>query len=85
MNRNSVTGRRKWRLSSKLYLLVALIVVSTLIYLEQSALLYVVSTLAVSIIMLVVAFAKLEEKDKDQHEISAEKVSAESERIRKRA
>jgi heme O synthase-like polyprenyltransferase len=52
--------RRTW-----LYALIALIAVSALIYWEQTALLYVLSTLAVSALMLIVAFAKLETTDKE--------------------
>ena len=59
-NRN----RRKWRGRTKLYALTALIVVSALIYWEQSALLYVVSTLFICLVLLAVAFADLEGKDR---------------------
>lgn len=89
MTRTSVTGRRKWRLNSKLYLLAAVVVVSALIYWEQTALLYVVSTLAISVIMLIVAFANLERTDKEQQQASlteqSEEVFTASERLRKRA
>jgi len=55
--------RRKWRGRTKLYALGALIIVSALIYWEQAALLYVVSTLMICLVLLAVAFADLEGKD----------------------
>ena len=55
--------RRKWRGRTKLYALAALIIVSALIYWEQAALLYIVSTLMISALLLAVAFANLEAKD----------------------
>lgn len=56
--------RRKWRGRTKLYALAALIIVSALIYWEQAALLYVVSTLMICLVLFAVAFADLEGKDK---------------------
>lgn len=56
--------RRKWRGRTKLYTLAALIVVSALLYWEQAALLYVVSTLFICLILFAVAFANLEGKDR---------------------
>ena len=56
--------RRKWRGRTKLYALAALIIVSALIYWEQAALLYIVSTLMISALLLAVAFANLKTKDR---------------------
>ena len=42
--------------------------VCALLYWEQAALLYVLSTLAICGLMLVVAFSNLEAKDKELHE-----------------
>ena len=56
--------RPKWRGRTKLYALAALIIVSALIYWEQAALLYVVSTLMICLVLLAVAFADLEGKDR---------------------
>ncbi len=80
-------GRRKWRFNNKLYLVAAVGVVSALIYWEQTALLYVVSTIAICAIMLIVAFANLEGKDKEQQQSLAEQTEevSRSERLRKRA
>jgi hypothetical protein len=55
--------RHKWRGRTKLYALGALASVSALIYWEQAALLYVASTLFISVVLIVVAFANLERKD----------------------
>jgi hypothetical protein len=56
--------RRKWRGRTKLYALGALGVVSALIYWEQAALLYIASTLFISVVLILVAFANLEGKDR---------------------
>jgi len=56
--------RHKWRGRTKLYALGALAFVSALIYWEQAALLYVASTLFVSVVLIVVAFANLEHRDR---------------------
>jgi uncharacterized membrane protein YhaH (DUF805 family) len=56
--------RRKWRGRTKLYALSALIVVVALMYWEQAALLYVVSTLMICLVLIAVAFADLEGKDR---------------------
>jgi len=63
MKKTVETGkRRKWRGRTKLYALSALIIVSALIYWEQAALLYVVSTLMICLVLLAVAFTDLEGK-----------------------
>jgi hypothetical protein len=56
--------RHKWRGRTKLFALGALIFVSTLIYWEQVALLYVASTVLLCAVLLAVAFADLEGKDR---------------------
>ena len=56
-------GRARWR--RYLYALSGLIIVSLLIYWEQTALLYVLSTLAICALLLAVAFADLEGKDQE--------------------
>ena len=56
--------RRKWRGRTKLYALAALIIVSALISWEQAAILYIVSTLMICAVLLAVAFANLEGKDR---------------------
>jgi len=59
-----IRKRRKWRGRTKLYALGALLLVSTLIYWEQVAVLYLASTAFICVMLLVVAFADLERKDR---------------------
>ena len=56
--------RRKWRGRTKLYALGALLLVSALIYWEQVALLYLASTAFICVVLLVVALADLERKNR---------------------
>ena len=60
--------RRKWRRKTKVWLLGTLIIVAALIYWEQSAALYVVSTLAMTLLLVLVAVADLEGKDRGKTE-----------------
>lgn len=60
--------RRKWRRKTKVWLLGTLIIVAALIYWEQSAALYVVSTLAMTLLLVLVAVADLEDKDRGKTE-----------------
>ena len=48
------------RATALIYLLVVAVVIGTLIYLEQIAILYVLATLALVALLLIVAFADLE-------------------------
>jgi peptidoglycan/LPS O-acetylase OafA/YrhL len=52
--------------------------ICALLYWEQTALLYVLSTLAMCGLMLVVAFSNLEAKDKEIHNRALEKLSTNS-------
>jgi hypothetical protein len=61
-------GRQKGRRGKLIWVFGAVASVSALLYLEQTALLYVLSTLAVCGLMLVVAFSDLEGRDKEMHE-----------------
>ena len=56
--------RRRWRGRTKVYALGALVLVSALIYWEQVALLYLASTLLMSVLLVLVAFADLEGNDR---------------------
>ena len=58
-------GRGRSRRRTYLYALIGLTIVCALIYWEQTALLYVVSTLVVCALLLIVAFADLEGKDRE--------------------
>ena len=69
MNKTVNIGkRRKWRGRTKIYALSALIIVIALIYWEQAALLYVASTLMICAVLMAVAFANLERKDRQLSE-----------------
>lgn len=59
-----VEKRRKWRGRTYVLILSSLVVVSLLIYWEQTALLYLISTLLISAVLLIVAVADLEGKDR---------------------
>jgi len=58
------TKRRRMRTKTFIWMLSVLAAVAALLYWEQTALLFVISTLAVCILLLVVAFADLEGKDR---------------------
>ena len=57
--------RRQWRGRTKLFALSALLLVSALIYWEQVALLYVASTVLISVVLLAAGLADLEGKDRN--------------------
>ncbi|MGH9907877.1 MAG: hypothetical protein ACRD8U_20095 [Pyrinomonadaceae bacterium] len=59
------TKRHNWRRNTYLWMLSALVVVSALIYWEQTALLYALSTLAMCVLLVVVAFSDLEGRDRE--------------------
>jgi len=64
MNRKTLAGdRRRRKLMTVLWALLLSVVVITLIYLEQTAVLYIVCTLGVSVLMLIVAFSDLAHTD----------------------
>lgn len=66
--RVSTPGGQKRRRSSLIWVLSAVAFVSALLYWEQTALLYVLSTLAMCGLLLVVAFSDLEGRDKELSE-----------------
>lgn len=57
-------AKRRWRGRTYVVILSTLVILSLLIYWEQSALLYVISTLLICAVLMVVAFADLEGKDR---------------------
>lgn len=63
--RINTPGGRKGRRGSLIRVLSAVAFVSALLYWEQTALLYVLSTLAMCGLLLVVAFSDLEGRDKE--------------------
>lgn len=64
MTEKTVKARRRWRIKTRVWPLIGLITVAALIYWEQSAALYVLSTLAICLVLVLVAVADLEGKDK---------------------
>lgn len=59
------TKRHRWRRSTYIWTLSALTAASALIYWEQTAVLYVLSTLAMCVLLVVVAFSDLEARDRE--------------------
>lgn len=74
--RVNTPGRQKGRRGKLIWVFGVVALVSALLYLEQTALLYVLSTLAVCGLMLVVAFSDLEGRDKEQHESNLNDLAA---------
>lgn len=63
-------GRRRRRFA---WIFAASATVIALLYWEQTAALYVLSTLAICALMIVVAFSNLEARDKELHQARLEK------------
>jgi hypothetical protein len=59
--------RRVWRRNTYLWVFGGLLTISALIYWEQTALLFGLSTLAMCALLIIVAIADLEGRDKEQH------------------
>ena len=67
MNRKTIAGdRRRRKLMTALWALGIASVVITLIYLEQSAILYILCTVSIAVLLLVVAFSDLAHEQKGQ-------------------
>ncbi|HKR22341.1 MAG TPA: hypothetical protein VJS17_07095 [Pyrinomonadaceae bacterium] len=66
-------GRRRRRFA---WIFGATATVVALLYWEQTAALYILSTLALCALMLVVAFSNLEARDKELHQATLENTSA---------
>jgi peptidoglycan/LPS O-acetylase OafA/YrhL len=65
MNRKTVASdRRRRKLITALWALGVAAVVITLIYLEQSAILYILCTLSIAVLLLIVAFSDLAHEQK---------------------
>lgn len=69
MRRNSKS--RKWSYRKFIWIFSSSAIVIALLYTEQAAALYLLSTLAMSIFLLVVAFSNLEARDKELHETAS--------------
>jgi peptidoglycan/LPS O-acetylase OafA/YrhL len=67
MNRKTIAGdRRRRKLITALWALGIAAVVITLIYLEQSAILYILCTVSIAVLLLIVAFSDLAHEQKAQ-------------------
>ena len=67
MNRKTIAGeRRRRKLMTTLWALGVAAVVITLIYLEQSAILYILCTVSIAVLLLIVAFSDLAHEQKGQ-------------------
>jgi hypothetical protein len=75
MSQRVATRRRALRRKTKLFVLASLITVSMLIYWEQTALLYLLSTLAICAVLTLIAFADLERGDRELHDSQAAEIS----------
>lgn len=67
MSQVEMRKRRSRRRRTYIWALSGLAAVSALIYWEQTALLFVLSTLAICVLLILVAFANLEGRDKELH------------------
>lgn len=71
MNRKTVAGdRRRRKLMTALWALLLAVVVITLIYLERTAILYILCTLGVTALLVVVAFSDLAHADAQSPELA---------------
>lgn len=67
MNRRTLAGdRRRRKLITALWALALAVVVILLIYLEKTAILYILCTLGVTALLVIVAFSDLSQRDKGQ-------------------
>ena len=75
MRRNN---KRRTRHRKLLWIFGGTFTISALLYWEQAGLLFVLSTLAICVLLLVVAFSNLEARDKEIHNRALEKLSTSS-------
>ena len=67
MNRKTIAGdRRRRKLMTALWALGLAAVVITLIYLEKTAILYILCTVSIAVLLLIVAFSDLAHEQKGQ-------------------
>ena len=77
MRRNSksrISFKRRYRKFAWIFGSSAIVI--TLLYWEQAAVLYVLSTLVMCAVLLVVAFSNLEERDTELHQTALENMAA---------
>ena len=73
-NRSRISFGRRYRKFAWVFGTSALVV--ALLYWEQAALIYVLSTLAITALLLVVMFSNLEGRDKELHRAALKKMDA---------
>ena len=76
MRRNSKSRIRKRRYRKFAWIFGTSAIVIALLYWEQAAVLYVLSTLSVCALLLVVMFSNLEARDKELHQTALENMDA---------
>jgi hypothetical protein len=77
MNRKTLAGdRRRRKLITFLWALGVAVLVIVLIYLEQTAILYILCTLGVTALLLVVAFSDLAHRDESSAQMGESKDAA---------
>ena len=74
MRRNSKSRMRKRRYRKFAWIFGTSAIVMALLYWEQAAVLYVLSTLAICALLVVVMFSNLEARDKELHQVALEKI-----------
>ena len=74
MRRNSKSRIRKRRYRKFAWIFGTSAIVVALLYWEQAAVLYVLSTLAICALLVVVMFANLEARDKELHQAALKKM-----------
>ena len=77
MRRNSksrISFKRRYRQFAWIFGSSAIVI--ALLYWEQAAVLFVLSTLAMCALLLVVAFSNLEARDKELHQVALKKMDA---------
>jgi len=71
-NSKSTIGKRRYRKFAWIFGTSAIVI--ALLYWEQAAVLYVLSTLAICALLVVVMFANLEGRDKELHQAALKKM-----------
>ena len=73
-SKSSISLKRRYRKFAWIFGSTGIVI--ALLYWEQAAMLYVLSTLAMCVLLLVVAFSNLEARDKELHRTALENMSA---------
>ena len=73
-SKSKINFQRRYRKFAWIFGSTAIVI--ALLYWEQSAVLYVLSTLAMCTLLLVVAFSNLEARDKELHQTALENMAA---------